>query len=65
MAYSWKDSLLLKLLNLALCFGLLAWNVHTVKSSGSAEYFHANQRETYFTPANWVFSIWCVLPFKT
>ncbi len=57
MTASWKDGITLKLVNILVYFLFLGSNIYTAASPDSI-YF--NRKETYFTPAPWVFLIWYV-----
>ncbi|KAF8637991.1 hypothetical protein AX16_010623 [Volvariella volvacea WC 439] len=58
MADSWKDGIVLKLVNVLVYFLFLGSNIYTVTGS-SAIYYSA--RETYITPAPWAFLIWSLI----
>lgn len=55
---SWKDDLLLKIVNLLVYFLFLGSNIYTA-ASPSAIYFSG--KETYITPAPWAFLIWSLI----
>ncbi|KAH9984724.1 hypothetical protein BJV74DRAFT_878730 [Russula compacta] len=56
MADSWKDGILLKLLNVLVYFLFLGSNIYTVSKDA---YFLG--KETYITPAPWAFLIWSLI----
>ena len=55
MADTWKDGILLKLVNIIVYFLFLGSNIYTIASPSSIYY---NGKETYITPAPWAFLIW-------
>jgi len=57
MSDTWKDGILLKIVNILVYFLFLGSNIYTVASPSSI-YFYG--KETYITPASWAFLIWCV-----
>jgi len=59
MSDSWKDGILLKIVNIIVYFVFLGSNIYTVASPDSIYYYG---KDTYITPAPWAFLIWCVLP---
>ncbi|KAF7797874.1 hypothetical protein EIP86_009080 [Pleurotus ostreatoroseus] len=60
MAYSWKDGIFLKIVNVLVYFLFLGSNIYTV--AGPSEIYWTG-KETYLTPAPWVFLIWSVIHF--
>jgi len=54
---SWKDGILLKIVNVVVYFLFLGSNIYTVAGPGGAYHYG---KETYFTPAAYAFGIWCV-----
>ena len=57
MSDTWKDGILLKIVNILVYFLFLGSNIYTVASPSSI-YFYG--KETYITPASWAFLIWYV-----
>ena len=57
MADSWKDGIVLKVVNVLVYFALLGSNIYTVTGPSSVYY---NAKETYISPAPWAFLIWYV-----
>lgn len=55
MSASWKDGILLKIINVIVYFVFLGSNIYTVASPSSIYYYG---KETYITPAPWAFLIW-------
>jgi len=55
---SWKDGILLKIVNILVYFVFLGSNIYTV-ASPSGIYYHG--KETYITPAPWAFLIWSLI----
>jgi hypothetical protein len=58
MTDSWKDGIVLKVVNVLVYFALLGSNIYTVTGSTSIYY---GAKETYITPAPWAFLIWTVI----
>ncbi|CAA7259207.1 unnamed protein product [Cyclocybe aegerita] len=58
MADSWKDGILLKIVNILVYFLFLGSNIYTVASPGNIYYYG---KETYITPAPWAFLIWTLI----
>ncbi|GLB37293.1 hypothetical protein LshimejAT787_0403440 [Lyophyllum shimeji] len=58
MADSWKDGILLKIINIITYFLFLGSNVYTV-AAPEGVYYHG--KETYMTPAPWAFLIWSLI----
>ncbi|EIN12098.1 hypothetical protein PUNSTDRAFT_99515 [Punctularia strigosozonata HHB-11173 SS5] len=58
MADSWKDGILLKIVNVIVYLLFLGSNVYTI-AGPSAPY--SNVKETYITPAPWAFLIWSLI----
>ncbi|PPQ98417.1 hypothetical protein CVT24_004096 [Panaeolus cyanescens] len=58
MADSWKDGILLKIVNVIVYFVFLGSNIYTVASPSSIYYYG---KETYITPAPWAFLIWTLI----
>ncbi|TFK53867.1 hypothetical protein OE88DRAFT_1654211 [Heliocybe sulcata] len=58
MADSWKDGILLKIVNVVVYLLFLGSNVYTV-AQPSGPYFSG--KETYITPAPWAFGIWSLI----
>ena len=55
MSDTWKDGILLKIINVIVYFVFLGSNIYTVASPSSIYYYG---KETYITPAPWAFLIW-------
>ncbi|KAF8893868.1 hypothetical protein BD779DRAFT_1435362 [Infundibulicybe gibba] len=55
---SWKDGILLKILNIIVYFLFLGSNLYTVTAPSDIYY---NAKETYITPAPWAFLIWSLI----
>jgi len=55
---SWKDGIVLKIVNIAVYFLFLSSNIYTVASPKGG--YHSG-KETYFTPATYAFSIWSLI----
>ncbi|KAF8556932.1 hypothetical protein OG21DRAFT_1475780 [Imleria badia] len=55
---SWTDDILLKLLNIVVYFAFLGSNVYTIAAPHDIYY---SGKETYLTPAPWVFLIWTLI----
>ncbi|PSR73134.1 hypothetical protein PHLCEN_2v10990 [Hermanssonia centrifuga] len=60
MGYSWKDGILLKIVNVLVYFLFLGSNIYAV--AGPSDVFYTG-KETYVTPAPWAFLIWTVIHF--
>jgi len=60
MADSWKDGLILKIVNILVYFLFLGSNLYTVAAPSGVYY---SGRETYITPAPWAFLIWSLIHF--
>ncbi|PPQ70528.1 hypothetical protein CVT26_013986 [Gymnopilus dilepis] len=58
MADSWKDGILLKIINIIVYFVFLGSNIYTVATPSSIYYYG---KETYITPAPWAFLIWSLI----
>ncbi|KAF8160930.1 hypothetical protein B0H34DRAFT_358086 [Crassisporium funariophilum] len=58
MADTWKDGILLKIVNILVYFVFLGSNIYTVASPSSIYYYG---KETYITPAPWAFLIWSLI----
>ncbi|KAL5492999.1 hypothetical protein ACEPAI_4447 [Sanghuangporus weigelae] len=58
MADSWKDGILLKIVNVAVYFLFLGSNIYSV---AGPEKGISSGKETYFTPAPWAFVIWSLI----
>ncbi|KAI0270526.1 hypothetical protein BC834DRAFT_819140 [Gloeopeniophorella convolvens] len=56
MADTWKDGLLLKIVNVLVYFLFLGSNISTVWGHHDV---YVRGKETYITPAPWAFLIWC------
>jgi len=56
MADSWKDGILLKIVNTIVYFFLMGSNIYSISTPG-----YYNHRETHFTPASWAFLIWSLI----
>lgn len=54
---SWKDGILLKIVNIIVYFVFLGSNIYTIAAPSSIYY---TGKETYLTPAPWAFLIWYV-----
>jgi len=52
---SWKDGIILKIVNVLAYFLFLGSNIYTVASPDGIYY---TGKETYITPAPWAFLIW-------
>ncbi|KAI0686841.1 hypothetical protein BC835DRAFT_1378186 [Cytidiella melzeri] len=59
MGYSWKDGILLKIVNVIVYFLFLGSNIRTIGVYDSIAY-HSGKL-TYITPAPWAFLIWSVI----
>jgi len=55
---SWKDGILLKIVNIIVYLVFLGSNIYTV--AGPTGIYHSG-KETYFTPASWAFGIWSLI----
>jgi hypothetical protein len=55
---SWKDGLLLKVVNVIVFFLFLGSNIYTVAAPSGIYY---SGKETYITPAPWAFLIWSLI----
>jgi len=58
MSGSWKDGILLKIVNVVVYFLFLGSNIYTV-AGGAGTYYGG--KETYITPAPWAFLIWSLI----
>ncbi|KAG5646813.1 hypothetical protein DXG03_002190 [Asterophora parasitica] len=58
MSSSWKDGILLKIVNAIAYFLFLGSNIYTVASPAGIYYYG---KETYITPAPWAFLIWSLI----
>jgi hypothetical protein len=58
MADTWKDGIVLKIVNVIVYFFFLGSNIYTIAGPSSIYY---NAKETYITPAPWAFLIWTVI----
>jgi hypothetical protein len=58
MADTWKDGILLKIVNIIVYLLFLGSNIYTVASPHGV-YYHG--KETYITPAPWAFLIWSLI----
>lgn len=58
MADTWKDGILLKIVNILVYLFLLGSNLYTVAAPSDVYY---TGKETYITPAPWAFLIWTVI----
>ncbi|PFH52042.1 hypothetical protein AMATHDRAFT_57758 [Amanita thiersii Skay4041] len=58
MASSWKDGILLKIVNVIVYFLFLGSNIYTV--AGPSDVYYTG-KETYITPAPWAFLIWSLI----
>lgn len=58
MADSWRDGILLKIVNVIVYLFFLGSNVYTV-AAPQGIYYHG--KETYITPAPWAFLIWSLI----
>jgi hypothetical protein len=56
--HSWKDGILLKIINVLVYLFFLGSNVYTVSTPGNIYY---GAKQTYFTPAPWAFAIWSLI----
>lgn len=56
--HSWKDGILLKVVNVIVYILFLGSNAYTIISPKSIYY---GGKETYFTPASWAFGIWSLI----
>ena len=59
MADTWKDGILLKIVNIIVYILFLGSNIYTIASPSSIYY---NGKETYITPAPWAFLVWYKSP---
>jgi len=57
---SWKDGLLLKIVNTVVYLLFLGSNIYTV--AGPGDVYHT-AKETYLTPSSWTFFIWSLVHF--
>jgi len=55
---SWKDGILLKVVNVIAYFLFLGSNIYTVATPGNV---YQGTKLTYFTPADWAFGIWSLI----
>ncbi|TFK44515.1 hypothetical protein BDQ12DRAFT_620670 [Crucibulum laeve] len=55
---SWKDGILLKIVNIIVYFLFLGSNLYTIAAPSSIYY---TGKETYLTPAPWAFLIWSLI----
>ncbi|KAJ3571002.1 hypothetical protein NP233_g4040 [Leucocoprinus birnbaumii] len=58
MADTWKDGILLKIVNIIVYLVFLGSNIYTV-AAPQGIYFHG--KETYISPASWAFLIWSLI----
>jgi len=58
MSGSWKDGILLKIVNVLVYFLFLGSNIYTVAGGAGVSY---GGKETYITPAPWAFTIWSLI----
>jgi len=58
MASQWKDGIFLKIVNVLVYLLFLGSNIYAVAAPGSV---YSNIKQTYLTPANWVFVIWSLV----
>ncbi|KZS88663.1 hypothetical protein SISNIDRAFT_497831 [Sistotremastrum niveocremeum HHB9708] len=58
MGDSWKDGILLKVVNVIVYIVFLGSNVYSV---AGPEDIYRSGKETYFTPAPWAFGIWTII----
>jgi hypothetical protein len=58
MASSWKDGILLKIINVIVYFLFLGSNIYTVASPSDVYY---SGKETYIHPAPWAFLMWSLI----
>jgi len=58
MTDSWKDGIILKIVNIIVYLVFLGSNVYTV-AAPQGIYYHG--KETYITPAPWAFLIWSLI----
>ncbi|KAJ7755742.1 hypothetical protein DFH07DRAFT_489621 [Mycena maculata] len=58
MSGSWKDGIVLKIVNVLVYFLLLGSNAYSL-TGGAGAYYHG--KETYITPAPWAFLIWSLI----
>ncbi|KAI0093411.1 hypothetical protein BDY19DRAFT_983095 [Irpex rosettiformis] len=59
MAYSWKDGIFLKIVNIIVYFVFLGFNIHSIISYENTYWHHG--KVTYMTPAPWAFYIWSLV----
>ncbi|KZP05667.1 hypothetical protein FIBSPDRAFT_842826 [Athelia psychrophila] len=57
MSSSWKDGIVLKIVNTLVYFCLLGSNIYTIALSD----IYCTGKETYITPAPWAFLIWSLI----
>ncbi|PAV14616.1 membrane permease [Pyrrhoderma noxium] len=60
MSDSWKDAILLKIVNVVVYFFFLGSNIYTV---AGPEGVYRSGKETYFTPSSYAFAIWSLIHF--
>ncbi|KZP12358.1 hypothetical protein FIBSPDRAFT_870261 [Athelia psychrophila] len=58
MSSSWKDGIVLKIVNILVYFFLLGSNIYTIAAPSDIYY---TGKETYITPAPWAFLIWSLI----
>lgn len=59
MADTWKDGILLKIVNLLAYFFFLGSNIYTITGPHDSIYYGG--KETYVTPAPWAYLIWSLI----
>jgi hypothetical protein len=59
MADTWKDGILLKIVNLLAYFFFLGSNIYTI--TGPHDNIYYGGKETYVTPAPWAYLIWSLI----
>jgi len=57
---SWKDGILLKIVNIIVYLLFLGSNVYTIAAPSGIYY---TGKETYLTPASWAFLVWALIHF--
>ncbi|CAL1708104.1 unnamed protein product [Somion occarium] len=58
MAYSWKDGIFLKVVNVIVYFLFLGSNIYSV---AGPQDIYVSGKQTYLTPAPWAFGIWSII----
>jgi len=58
---SWKDGILLKIVNVVVYLLFLGSDIYTLAAPG--DIYHTGRKETYLTPAPWAFLVWVLIHF--